>query len=112
MTHEATITFPNGSPVVSDPTLKPQKKPDTLIWTIDPQAGWEFVNTATTLGVAISGNAGQFSNNKLYGNNKKYSWDDANTDTVTYSYTINVQPTGQPHLAKRLDPYIKNGDSK
>ena len=108
MSHEASVTITNpgnGNVVgVSLDKLAPHQR-KTIVWTVDT-AGWEFA----TNGITIANNSfGQFSDPKLYGNNQKFSWDDANTDTRLYKYTINVQPVGQPTMGASLDPTIQNG---
>ena len=108
MSHEASVTITNpgnGNVVgVSLDKLAPHQR-KTIVWTVDT-AGWEFA----TNGITIDNNSfGQFSDPKLFGNNQKFSWDDANTDTRLYKYTINVQPVGQPTMGASLDPTIQNG---
>ena len=109
MSHEASVTITNpgtGNVVaVNIDKLKPggAKK---VVWTVDT-VGWEF---ATNGIVIINNNNAQFSDPQRYGNNQKFSWDDANTDRLTYKYNINVQPAGQPTLGASLDPMIENGN--
>ncbi|HEX4857373.1 MAG TPA: hypothetical protein VFV17_00050 [Usitatibacteraceae bacterium] len=110
MSHAAnvSITNSNGSNVVSVDIS--QLKPNgarKIVWTVTT-SGWEFA----TNGIVIDdNNYNQFSNSSLYANNQKFSWDDANTDTRLYKYTVNVQPVGQPTLGASLDPQIQNGNN-
>ncbi len=110
MSHEAsvTITNPNGTGnvvAVSIATLKP-KGPKKMVWTVDT-TGWEFATDGITI---ANNNTSQFTDPQRYGNNQKFSWDDANRDTLQYKYTIWVQPAGQPTLGASLDPFIQNGE--
>lgn len=108
MSHTANVTITNsgnGNVVAVDISeLKPQGQ-KKIVWTVTTP-GWEFA----TNGIVITNNVyGQFSDATLFGNNQKFSWDDANTDTRSYKYTVNVQPVGQPTLGASLDPTIQNG---
>ena len=110
MSHEAsvTITNPNGTGnvvAVSIGTLKP-KGAKKMVWTVDT-TGWEFAINGITI---ANNNTSQFTDPQRYGNNQKFSWDDANRDNLQYKYTIWVQPVGQPALGASLDPYIQNGE--
>jgi hypothetical protein len=108
MTHEATVTvtLSGTNPVVSvsDAKLKPKGK-KTLKWTMGTP-GWKFPSN----GIVIPTNAGQFTNFSPSSDGQTYTVDDANTDTLGYNYTINVQATANPKLAAALDPMIQNGD--
>lgn len=108
MSHEAsvTITNPNGTGnvvAVSIGTLAPHG-PKKMVWTVDT-TGWEFATNGITI---ANNNTSQFTDPQRYGNNQKFSWDNANRDRLQYKYTIWVQPVGQPTLGASLDPYIQN----
>jgi hypothetical protein len=109
MSHKATVTISGiNNDITVDPNpLKPKGQRD-LEWTITTK-GWEF---CTPKAITIPTNNGEFTDLSPSDNNRKCRFEDADTNTRSYAYTINVQPVGQPRLAKHLDPMIDNGDSK
>ena len=104
MTHQANVTVVSGQVQVSDIKLKPKGKPATLTWTM-VTAGYQF----TTSGIAIANNTGVFTNPTRSTDGLTFTWQDANTDAVTYNYSIAVQLGSQPHGILRMDPQIENG---
>lgn len=104
MTHQATVTVVNGQVQVNDSKLKPKDKPATLIWTMGT-AGYQF----TTIGIAFTNNTGQFTSPTRAADGLTFTWQDANTDLLTYNYNIAVQVGSQPHGILRLDPAVENG---
>lgn len=107
MTNQATVTVVNGQVQVSDSKLKPKGKPSALTWTMGT-AGYQF----TTDGIAIANNNGEFTNGTRSPDGLTFTWQDANTDTVLYNYSIAVQLGSTPHGIIRLDPAIQNGENK
>lgn len=110
MSHETTVTVTNNNGLLSvsvgDSQLKPQGQKN-LKWTLST-SGYQFTST----GIAIQNNSGQFSNFKASNNGQTFTVDDANTDTITYNYTVNVQSSSNPALTGRVDPEIKNGQNR
>ena len=76
----------------------------TLTWTMGT-AGYQF----TTNGIAFTNNTGQFTSPTRAPDGLTFTWQDANTDLLTYNYNIAVQLGSQPHGILRLDPAIQNG---
>ena len=110
MSHETTVTVTNNngllSVAVGDSRLKP-KGQKNLKWTLST-AGYQF----TSDGIAIQNNTGQFTNFKNSNNGQTYTVDDANTDQLSYTYTISVVASSNPALRGRLDPMIQNGEDR
>lgn len=105
MSHEASVTITGNVVAVDIPTLTPHG-PKKMVWTVNTP-NWEFTATGITI---ADNNTNQFTDPQRFGNNQKFSWDNANRDRLQYKYTIWVQPVGQPTLGKSLDPYIQNGN--
>ena len=100
---------------VDKPRLKldKTKQPVKIHWKIDPdlKKEWRFSDEKT--GIVFKNNgANQLTGNAIEdsGTNKKFKWDDKNTDQIDYTYKITVTNSDGTITLSSPDPIIANGN--
>ncbi len=101
MSNKAQVTVVNNVVSVDIDKLRPDDAPTTLEWKLKTP-GWSF----TATGIVIDNVSVQFSNPTRKNNGNTFTWDDANSDGLTYKYTIWVQQGSNAPIG--LDPLITN----